>query len=202
MTVIRQYDGVGPVDDPDSWDVILIGEPGADGEDGAPSSVPGPTGPTGPIGAGLAIRGALFGTDTPMPTTPATGDLWIVSVPIPTAVPDRTDDSPKANGDGVAWSGTEWINTGPIVGPRGFAGAGVPTGGSTGHMLVKTSGADYATGWTAHPTGISTDASGDLLGFRSATPVAKAASPGTAVGTDAAVINAVVTALRDLGLIT
>lgn len=40
------------------------------------------------------------------------------------------------------------------------------------------------------------------VGFNGATPVGKAANPGTAAGTDAAVINAVVTALRNVGLVT
>jgi lysophospholipase L1-like esterase len=40
------------------------------------------------------------------------------------------------------------------------------------------------------------------VGFNGSTPVAKAADPGTAAGTDATVINAVVTALRNLGLVT
>lgn len=39
-------------------------------------------------------------------------------------------------------------------------------------------------------------------GFNGVTPVAKAATPGTATGTDAAVINALTTALRSLGLVT
>lgn len=39
-------------------------------------------------------------------------------------------------------------------------------------------------------------------GFYGSAPVAKAANPGTATGTDAAVINAIVTALRNLGLVT
>lgn len=33
-------------------------------------------------------------------------------------------------------------------GPQGEPGQGVPSGGSTGQFLTKTSGADYATGWT------------------------------------------------------
>jgi len=42
-------------------------------------------------------------------------------------------------------------NTGP-QGPTGATGAGVPTGGTTGQVLAKTSGADYATSWQT-PTG-------------------------------------------------
>jgi hypothetical protein len=49
---------------------------------------------------------------------------------------------------------------------------------------------------------VESDGTQPLLGFYGATAVAKAASPGTATGTDAAVINALITALRNLGLIT
>jgi hypothetical protein len=42
--------------------------------------------------------------------------------------------------------------------------------------------------------------SSDLVGFNGVAPVAKAASAGIAVGTDAAVVNALVTVLRNLGL--
>lgn len=37
-------------------------------------------------------------------------------------------------------------------GSPGATGAGVPTGGSTGQVLAKTSGADYATAWTTAAT--------------------------------------------------
>jgi len=35
-----------------------------------------------------------------------------------------------------------------IEGQQGAAGQGVPTGGTTGQILAKTSGTNYATGWT------------------------------------------------------
>ena len=43
---------------------------------------------------------------------------------------------------------------------------------------------------------------GSTVGFYGTAPVAKAANPGVAAGTDAAVINALITALRNLGLVT
>jgi hypothetical protein len=43
-------------------------------------------------------------------------------------------------------------------GPAGPAGEGVPSGGATGDLLVKTSATNYATAWTDAPTV-------DLLGF-------------------------------------
>lgn len=39
------------------------------------------------------------------------------------------------------------------VGPQGPAGPGVAVGGTTGQMLVKTSGTDYETQWVNAPTG-------------------------------------------------
>jgi hypothetical protein len=39
------------------------------------------------------------------------------------------------------------------TGATGPAGPGVPTGGNTGQILAKTSGANYATGWIDAPTG-------------------------------------------------
>jgi hypothetical protein len=58
--------------------------------------------------------------------------------------------------------------TGP-AGPIGPAGPGVPAGGTTGQVLTKTSGTDYATSWTTISGGGGTvaadpiwDAKGDL----------------------------------------
>lgn len=63
-----------------------------------------------------------------------------------------------AGGPKYRWDGTAWVKVpivgadgpqGPIgpTGPTGPAGPGVPTGGATGQVLAKTSGADYATAW-------------------------------------------------------
>jgi hypothetical protein len=47
---------------------------------------------------------------------------------------------------------------------------------------------------------IESDGTQPLVGFYGVPAVARAATPGTAAGTDAAVINAVITLLRNLGL--
>jgi hypothetical protein len=39
-------------------------------------------------------------------------------------------------------------------GPTGPSGVGVPSGGATGYALTKTSGADFATGWTQLTKGL------------------------------------------------
>lgn len=59
------------------------------------------------------------------------------------------------------------------TGATGPAGQGVPTGGATGTVLEKTSGADYATAWTALPTSLppSGAAGGDLAGSTYPNPV-------------------------------
>lgn len=46
------------------------------------------------------------------------------------------------------WDGTAYV---PLSVTGG--GAGVAPGGTTGQVLAKTSGADYATGWTSPPDG-------------------------------------------------
>jgi hypothetical protein len=54
-------------------------------------------------------------------------------------------------------------NTGPAgpTGATGPAGPGVPTGGTTGQVLAKTSSADYATAWTTSSGGGIPDAPSD-----------------------------------------
>lgn len=70
-------------------------------------------------------------------------------------------------------------------------------GAASGRMTMWSRAGNKVTYFDA--TGWRTDAS---VGFFGVTPATKAANPGTASGTDAAVINAVVTALRNYGLIT
>ena len=64
-----------------------------------------------------------------------------------------------ANGQALCWDGTStpprWspatcLNADP-TGPAGTNGQGVPTGGTTSQMLVKTSNANFATAWVASP---------------------------------------------------
>lgn len=64
-----------------------------------------------------------------------------------------------ANGQALCWDASStpprWtpaacLNAGP-TGPAGANGQGVPTGGTTSQMLVKTSNANFATAWVASP---------------------------------------------------
>jgi hypothetical protein len=109
-----------------------IGVPGATGATGATGPM-GPIGPQGPAGAGIAIMGTVANSAA-LPATGAPGQAWI------------TADT------GHLWvwstSTSTWTDVGPFVGPPGPAGPGVPAGGTTGQVLEKTSGTDYATAWT------------------------------------------------------
>jgi hypothetical protein len=117
------------------------GPTGASGADGADSTVTGPTGdtgPTGPTGAsGLSITG-------PTGPTGATGANSTVTGPTgPTGASVTGPTGPQ----GVAGpQGAQGIQ-----GPTGPAGQGVPTGGTDGQILTKTSSTDYATAWEDIP---------------------------------------------------
>lgn len=125
---------------------------GPAGPQGDPGPI-GPEGPQGPIGEGLTILGTLAST-AELPATGTTGDGYIIS------------------GDLHVWDGTAWNNTGQIQGPAGADGAqgpqgpqglpgqGVPTGGSAGQILSKTSAADYDTQWIVPPEGANVDVTG------------------------------------------
>lgn len=60
---------------------------------------------------------------------------------------DTGDTGPKGDTGATGSTGA----TGP-TGPQGPAGQGVPTGGSTGQVLKKKSGTDYATEWGSIPS--------------------------------------------------
>ena len=148
------------------------GAQGNKGDTGAqgPQGVQGPTGATGPAGdqgpqgikgdtgatgvqgpkgdTGAAAKIMGEATKWPPATTPAVGDLWIADDPLPTGFP-----AGSAAGDGFVWTGTIWLNAGPIRGPKGDPG---PKGdiGATG-----PAGAAGATGPTgaAGPAGAKGD---------------------------------------------
>jgi len=74
-----------------------------------------------------------------------------------------------------------------IQGGLGPVGPGVATGGAAGQMLVKTGGADFATGWAAVPTGNAAH-TGDVTGSTALTIAANAVT--TAKIASEAVTNA------------
>lgn len=113
------------------------GPPGPEGPEGPQGDpgAPGATGATGPQGSqGVqGVQGVQGPTGLTGPTGPAGADS---TVPGPQG-PQGLKGDPGAPG---------------APGAQGPAGPGVPVGGTTGQALVKTSGADYATGW-ATPSG-------------------------------------------------
>jgi hypothetical protein len=105
-----------------------------------PTGDTGPTGPTGPTGA-TGATGATGPTGPTGATGPKgdTGDTGPTGATGPAGA-DGADGATGATGpagaDGAA-------------GATGAAGPGVPTGGTTGQILYKTSATDYATNWTS-----------------------------------------------------
>jgi hypothetical protein len=113
------------------------GIPGPTGPTG-PQGEPGPTGPAGPAGS----TGALgptgpAGAQGPAGATGPKGDDGDAGPTGPAGAPGSTGPQGPAGPTGA---------TGP-AGVKGDPGVGVPTGGSTGQVLAKTSNADHATGW-------------------------------------------------------
>lgn len=117
------------------------GPSGVQGNEGLVGDT-GPTGPTGAIGAGLNILGsfATYAELIAAYPTGSTGDAYLIA------------------GDLWVWSGTQWLNTGNILGPTGPTG---PTGaasqvtgptGPTGPVSTEPSTVTGPTGPTG-PTG-------------------------------------------------
>ena len=138
------------------------GAPGQQGATGAPSTVPGPQGATGPQGpqglqgepgpaATIGATGAM-GQTGPAGNTGATGPQGIQGATgtngqIGATGPQGPAGTPGTTGNQGA--------TGPAgtQGATGATGTGVPTGGTTGQLLAKTSNANYDTQWIAAPSG-------------------------------------------------
>ena len=81
----------------------------------------GPPGPAGAPGAGVSLQGVA--ASWPPSDAPATGDLYVVPDPAPAGTP-----AGFMPGDGAVWSGTAWVNTGPLRGPAGESGPDGPEG--------------------------------------------------------------------------
>jgi len=75
----------------------------------------GPAGLDGAPGAGIQVKGVAG--EWPPAAQPEPGDLWILPDPVPAGTP-----AGYSPGDGVAWDGAAWINTGPIKGEDGADG--------------------------------------------------------------------------------
>jgi hypothetical protein len=74
-----------------------------------------------------------------------------------TNFPNSPSIGQRVTTDGVVreWNGVAWVSVGSTVvgptgptGPTGPAGQGVPTGGTTGQVLIKASNDDYDFIWS------------------------------------------------------
>ena len=124
------------------------GIPGAQGETGpaGPKGDPGPQGLQGPQGE----QGLVGATGAQGPTGP----------PGPQGIQGATGEIGPQGPQGLKGDPGATGATGPQgdPGPTGPPGQGVPTGGATGQVLTKQSGADYATLWSTPITQEALDA--------------------------------------------
>lgn len=107
-----------------------------------PQGIQGPIGPQGiqgPVGEGVKINGVLTNTSE-LPSGASIGDAYVIG------------------SDLWVWDGDSWDNAGPITGPQGEPGVGVPVGGTAGQVLTKVNSTDYNTTWSdvVTPTGTQT----------------------------------------------
>lgn len=96
----------------------------------------------GPQGNGLYI-GGIAETSGALPGTATEGSTWLVG-----------NSEPY---EGYVFLNGEWVDIGEVTpgptGPQGQPGIGVPSGGTTGQVLQKSSGTDYATEWADPASG-------------------------------------------------
>lgn len=101
------------------------------------------TGDKGEQGPGYTIKGPAYATVEALAASvaaPEEGDQYNVGIAPPYHI--------------YRWTGLEWEDQGALQGPPGDDGAqgpGVATGGATGQVLTKASGADFDTAWKSIP---------------------------------------------------
>lgn len=117
------------------------------------------TAPGGDYVRGSAqFKGVLSGAGTALPSSPVTGDMWLLGTPVPTAAPNPTVGV-KAAGNVIRWD-VSWKNLGSITQTVGTA-VRYPTltAGSTdisGRSILHVNPYDHATvkaewGWPVAP---------------------------------------------------
>jgi len=148
-------------DYPPPW----LGPQGPPGPQGPQGDV-GPVGPTGPQGVqGVQGVQGIQGVQGPPGGAPSWKGDWSASVTYvandAVAYQGSSFYAPSNVSMGVAPPAAPWQQiaqkgdtgaTGP-TGPTGATGAGVPTGGTTGQVLSKSSATDYATVWVTPAVG-------------------------------------------------
>jgi hypothetical protein len=99
-----------------------------------------PQGPKGDTGAAAVIKGTA--TAYPPTASPATNDLYILGNAASLTGAPASGAGPAAIGDGVLWSGSAWVNVGPLRGPQGLTGnTGNPGTNATVSVGTVTTGA-------------------------------------------------------------
>ena len=105
---------------------------------------------------GVGIESVAIDNDGYMTITFTDGTSWTSDVSV---------KGPKGDTGATGATGA----TGP-QGPQGPAGTGVPTGGSTGQVLAKSSNADYATQWVNQSGGGGASSLNDLTDVTISSP--------------------------------
>ena len=117
-----------------------------------PTGPTGPQGATGPTGADSTVTGPTGATGDTGPTGPtgSTGPTGAAStVPGPTGATGPTGPSVTGPTGPQGASGPQGAQG--VQGPTGPTGQGIPTGGTVGQVLTKTSGTDYEAIWDNIP---------------------------------------------------
>jgi hypothetical protein len=114
----------------------------------------------GVVIGGINIKGSVADyTALTAISSPSTGDAYIVSSPTPSHL--------------WSWTGSVWSDLGEFQGPTG---QGVPSGGTTGQYLKKSSGTNYDTSWGTLSAVATSGAYGDLSGTPTLATVATSGS--------------------------
>lgn len=79
-----------------------------------------PQGAKGDTGAAAVIKGTA--TTYPPIASPVTNDLYILGNAASLTGAPASGVGPAAIGDGVVWTGSAWVNVGPLRGPQGVKG--------------------------------------------------------------------------------
>lgn len=102
---------------------VIRGTPGLDGRDGIDGNV-GPVGPQGDVGP----EGPEGPPGSPGTSINMQGSVsYIVDLPVSDNI-ENDGYYCEEDGDCYIWTGSEWVNVGPVVGPRGLQGPQGPQG--------------------------------------------------------------------------
>ena len=136
----------------------LRGSNGTNGTNGTNGSN-GINGTNGVDGAGVYIKGSNTISNILSLSNPIAGDLYI-------ATTNATSGGITTEiGEGVVWSGTEWINVGAIRGPQGLTGNSGTNGTNGTNGSNGSTGAQGTPGSSSYDLWIDQGNSGDINAF-------------------------------------